>query len=394
MIVKKILFLSAWYPTHYDSMPGLFVKRHAEILTDFFDVAVLHTLAIDEKPKGYEIEKLIEDKILTIRVYYPKVKTQFPVICQFLKLWRFFKAYLIGLKEIRKHFGLPDLVHANILTRVGLIAIYLKLIYRIPYVITEHWTRYTSERKAFKGVVRKALTKLIVSKSSGISAVSENLKIAMVNYGISNPNFFIVHNIVDCEFFKPNNEPQQNPKKIFSHISCFDDKAKNVTGIIRVIADLSKQRSDFVCLMIGDGPDWPKAIKLADDLGINDKTIKFTGLLEGNELVDVYNQSLFTVLFSNYENMPVVISESFACGKPVVATSVGGIPEIVNESTGILVPPRNEEKLTTAIVYMLDHHREFDAAQIRNYAIDQFGKESVRKQLLQLYHSVLGNMEQ
>ena len=111
--------------------------------------------------------------------------------------------------------------------------------------------------------------------------------------------------------------------------------------------------------------------------------------MEGNELVKVYNQSLFTMLFSNYENMPVVISESFACGKPVIATSVGGIPEIVNEQTGILIPPGDEERLVSAINHLLNNPHKFDAGFIRNFAIGQFGKETVRNQLIQLYKPIL-----
>ena len=89
--------------------------------------------------------------------------------------------------------------------------------------------------------------------------------------------------------------------------------------------------------------------------------------------------------------MSVVISESFSCGKPVIATNVGGIPEIVDESMGILIPPENEEKLTSAINYMLDNYTKFDASLIRNYAVAQFGKESVLNQLLRLYPGSFSN---
>lgn len=142
-----------------------------------------------------------------------------------------------------------------------------------------------------------------------------------------------------------------------------------------------------MCLMVGDGPDKSEAENLANQLGIKDKTIIFTGLKEDNDLVEIYNQSVFTFLFSNYENMPVVISESFACGKPVISTNVGGIPEIVNNSNGILITPGNEEALKDAINFMLDNYTKFDPSVIRNFALEQFGKEAILNQLLTLYQT-------
>lgn len=388
MALKKILFLSAWYPTRIDPMPGLFVKRHAEILSDSFTIAALHAIPLNKKSNIHEIEKTEENQVFNIIIYYPITKSKIPIILHLIKLIRFIKAYQMGLKEVHKYFGLPDLIHVNILTRVGIIAYYLKIRYGVPYVITEHWTRYTNERMAFKGFFRKVFTRLIVKNSSGISSVSENLKRAMQNYRIDHRNFLIVHNIVDCNIFRPKDQQSNDIRKIFSHISCFDNRAKNTNGIVRAIASLSKRRTDFICLMVGDGPDKQEAEKLANQFGIKDKTIIFTGLKEGNDLVEIYNQSLFTFLFSNYENMPVVISESFACGRPVISTNVGGIPEIVNKSNGLLISPGNEPELESAINYMLDHSKQFDSSEIRAFAVDQFGKEAVVNQLMKLYQTV------
>lgn len=390
---KKILFLSAWYPTRYESMAGLFVNRHAELLTHDFDIIVLHALGVGSLPERFETEIKIENDIRTIRVYYRKSTIQIFGISKLVNLWHFFKAHLMGFKEIKAQNGMPDLIQVNILTRTGIIALYWKWRYKIPYVILEHWSRYLPQRGDYKGVLRKLATKAVVHYSAAISTVSEKLRQAMINCGITHPRFMIVHNFVDTDFFNYK-ELKVNQKLIFSHISCFDDNAKNVTGIINAIHKLSKDRNDFICRMVGDGTDKCKAEQLAENLGILDKYVQFTGLLEGDNLVEAYNQSLFTVLFSNYENMPVVISESFACGKPVIATSVGGIPEIVNNETGVLIPPKDETKLAHAIDFMLNHYQEFNSASIRQYAIDQFGRNSVRYQLLQLYQPVIGNSQQ
>jgi glycosyltransferase involved in cell wall biosynthesis len=268
-------------------------------------------------------------------------------------------------------------------------ALYLKLRFQIPYVITEHWSRYLPDRNDYHGYIHKAITKLVVRNSSAISTVSGKLRAAMENCGLQHPNFVIINNVVDCEAFKPSGVQPSKPLKIFSHISCFDNKAKNVFGIIRSVYELSKLRNDFVCLMVGDGPDKSAAERLAEQLGIKGSILKFTGLLEGPALVDLYNQSAFTVLFSNYENMPVVISESLACGKPVISSNVGGIAEIIDSSNGILVESGDEKALTEAIDRMLDEIQKYDFEQIRHCAVNLFGTDAVKMQLSGLYNYAL-----
>jgi glycosyltransferase involved in cell wall biosynthesis len=330
------------------------------------------------------VHGILHDMIL--RVYYRKVRSHIPLINTLYKLWRFLVAYIKGFHEIRKHYGLPHIVHLNILTRVGLFAYFLKIRYKIPYVITEHWSRYLPERNDYKGFIRKFATKLFVRNSSAISTVSGKLKTAMENCGLQHQNFVIINNVVDCEVFKPSGIEPSNHLKIFSHISCFDNKAKNVTGIIHAIYELSKRRNDFLCMMVGDGLDKAEVERLTEQLGLKDRYVKFTGLLEGKMLVEAFNQSAFTILFSNYENMPVVIPESFACGKPVISSNVGGIAEIINTSNGLLVESGNEKALTEAIDFMLNKGQQYDSEQIRLFAVSLFGSEAVRQQLADLYN--------
>ncbi len=374
-------------------MPGLFVKRHAELLSNTYLISVLYVHADLTENKNFNIEISLDNEVYTVRVYYKKIKSDFPVLSYFNNIFRFFKALLLGYKEIVKHSGKPDLIHVNILTRVGLFALFLKLTSHIPYVITEHWTRYLPERKDFNGLLRKFLTKLVIRNSSALSTVSVNLKEAMGKYGLQHKSFYLVNNIVDFDFFKPALSDLQGNIKIFSNITCFDDFAKNVFGIVRSVYELSKLRTDFLCIMVGDGIDRSRAELLAEQLGVKDIYIKFTGVLEGKNLVDIYNMSAFTILFSNHENMPVVIPESFACGKPVISTRVGGIHEVVNETNGLLIVRGDEKALQEKIIFMLDNYLKYNPDNIRNEAYNRFGSKAVKNQLLDMYSVVSGRSE-
>ncbi len=91
------------------------------------------------------------------------------------------------------------------------------------------------------------------------------------------------------------------------------------------------------------------------------------------------------VMFSNYENMPVVILEALACGLPVVATRVGGIPEMINQHNGLLVEAGDEAALKDAIMQMSANYSQYDPAKLRASVADVYGFEAVGKVLNNWY---------
>jgi len=124
-------------------------------------------------------------------------------------------------------------------------------------------------------------------------------------------------------------------------------------------------------LIVGDGYMSHELKKLAKELGIADKII-FAGqrqdVSEILHILDVF------VLPSYYEGLPRSIIEAQACGVAVVATNVGGTPEVViNDKTGILVPPKDEKAIAKAVIDLLTNKDR--AERMRNA-----GRELVRKQ--------------
>ncbi|MCK5839862.1 MAG: glycosyltransferase family 4 protein, partial [Bacteroidales bacterium] len=120
-------------------------------------------------------------------------------------------------------------------------------------------------------------------------------------------------------------------------------------------------------------------------LNLLNKYVFFTGLLEEAEISDIISRADFMILFSHYENMPVVINEAFSCGIPVVSSSVGGIPEYIKEETGTLVEPGNENDFLEKIIHMMGHFSAYDKSKIRNFAVESFSKEAIARQLIELY---------
>jgi starch synthase len=118
----------------------------------------------------------------------------------------------------------------------------------------------------------------------------------------------------------------------------------------------------------------------------------FPGFAERRNLPDYYQRATLYVSATWYESFGYTILEAMACGTAVVATRVGGVPELVEEGvTGLLVPPRNENALAEAIIELLDDpaRRQKMGAQGRERAVENFAVEKVMAQTLEFYERAM-----
>ena len=321
---KHIIFLARWYPHRYDPMFGLFVQRHAEAAALFNDITVIYCHACErqqdnkttrQQAKKFEIVRTNENNVDTIRVYYKKPKNKIQ------SLLRIYRANMMALKLCKK----PDLIHVHVLTRLGVIAWIQKILHKTPYIITEHWSRYLPGND-FSGFLRKTACKLVVRNAKTVTTVTENLATAMKNHGLKNDNYVVLPNVVNLDMFHINQKCTDaiNHVPTIIHISCFEDKSKNISGLLESLKIIDDKGIDFQCKLIGEGMDLDLMKEKAKELLLINK-VSFTGLLQGQALANELSSGDFLVLSSNYENMPVVILEALASGLPVVSTNVGGI---------------------------------------------------------------------
>ena len=381
----KVLFISQWYPHRYDLMAGLFVQKHAKAVSLYCDVKVLYVYA-DENIDNFEIKKSGHLNFSEVVVYYPNKRNK--LFYKFSKTINYIRAYWKGYKQIKEDGFIPDIVHANILTRTAFVAYVLKIWKGIPYVITEHWSRYLPNRNAYNGFLRKRITELVVKNAKAVLPVSENLMHAMKTHNLQNSNYKVINNVVDDYFIDEISVVHRLKKRII-HVSCFDEEAKNVSGILRATYALSKIRQDFELIIIGKGVDYENVYAFAQTLNFQPGIIHFLGEKTPEEVANWLQNSDFFVLFSNFENSPVVISESLVCGKPVLSTDVGGISELVNSSNGILIQAGNEIELQEKMNYLLDHNLDYDSEKIKQEAKEKFCFRSVGQKILNAYLSAL-----
>ena len=125
---------------------------------------------------------------------------------------------------------------------------------------------------------------------------------------------------------------------------------------------------------------------LAARLGVTER-VRLVGTVPNADLVQWYSAADVLVLGSSREGWPNVLLEAMACGTPVVASAVGGIPEVVaSPAVGRLVHPRSAEAFDAAIEDLLQ--ARVDRAQVRRYA-EGFGWDRTSQQQLQLFNSLV-----
>lgn len=196
-------------------------------------------------------------------------------------------------------------------------------------------------------IVYKYLAKCIVSRCSFSVFVSEYLA---RKYGCSRtPSLVANESRITAEMFAVprDSSPHQTPRILFvGRLS----PEKGLTTFFAALARL-KDQTLFEAWIVGSGDQLTELRDLAVELGIEEH-IKFLGQIEwGSQLFSIMREADVLVLPSTSEGLPLVLVEAMSQGLPVVATAVGGIPEVVeNRVSGLLVPSESPDDLARAIM--------------------------------------------
>ncbi len=376
MAKHKILFVARMYPSIKSPVPGIFIKEHAKAVSLYEEVVVITSEYSREIQSIYKIEDDMKEGIRVLRVWCHKLPI--PKITYFISLWGIFSAFRILLKERWR----PDIIHAHFYS-AGVPAIILGKYYKIPVVISEHFSGFP--RRMIKGFDKlKAIFAL--NRAELIISVSENLIEYIQLYGIENI-FKVIPNAVDTKVFHPASERKfRTTKKLLLVASLIP--IKGISYLLESLTKLKEKRNDFLLDIIGDGADKKRYEKYAYELGVQDK-VNFRGLKTKEEIAQFMRNADIFILPSIWENLPCVLIEAMACGLPIIATEVGGVPEIMNKKTGIMIPSKDKEALSAAISYMLDHVQDYSKEQIASYAKRKFSLEVVGKRFDNIYKKLL-----
>ncbi len=210
-----------------------------------------------------------------------------------------------------------------------------------------------------------------IEQSDGVTAVSESLKAdTRRELGIVR-EIRVIPNFLDCSIHRRMEVPElrerfaRGSERIVIHVSNFR-RVKRVVAVIEIFARIARQVPSRL-LMVGDGPDMGEAVQRARALGLSSR-VHFTG--EQDQVLPLLSIADVFLLPSVQESFGLAALEAMACRVPVVASRVGGLPEVIEDGiSGFLHPPEDLEAMSASAVRLLTdralHHRMATAARRR-----------------------------
>jgi N-acetyl-alpha-D-glucosaminyl L-malate synthase BshA len=259
---------------------------------------------------------------------------------------------------------------------------------RLPVITTLHGTDITVVGQQ-PALLR--MTKFTIESSDRVTAVSEALRQATVEGLGVRKAIDVIPNFVDPEVFAPRRHrpPLLAPAgaRVLMHASNFRP-VKNVEHVVRIFAAV-RERMDARLVMVGDGPEKPRAEELARHLGV-DKNVLFVGNQEVMEellpLADLF------LLPSSTESFGLVALEAMAAGVPVVAARVGGLPELIEHGvSGFLEDPLDLPAHVRSALRLLENdalHRRI-ARAARRRAVERFHVDRVVAEYRSVYRELV-----
>ena len=290
------------------------------------------------------------------------------------------------LDVLHVHYAIPHATSAvvarQILEQQGI---------RIPVVTTLHGTDITlvGRDPSFAPVVTYS-----INQSDGVTAVSEYLRKETLNNFEIEKDITVIPNFIDTERFKRRESPSlkqklcPNCEKVLVHVSNFRP-VKNAKQVVEILHRLKQDFYPIKLLLVGDGPDRMPAEHLARELGVYDD-VRFMGKQEGvSEILSIAD---VFIMPSGSETFGLAALEAMSCGVPVVASNIGGLPELVDHGVnGFLCPLDNVDAFAERIrqIVSSDTLQQSMGDAARKKAKDCFANEQVIPMYEALYEQTL-----
>jgi len=353
----KILIITNLFPNSKEPTRGVFNKQQFLELAKQCELKVIAPIPW-HKLSGVPARETIDG----IDVYHPGY-FMIPKIARSLYGLLFCLSLLPKIRRLYKKFKF-DAIFATWAYPDAFGSCLIAKALKKPIVIKAHGTDINSYTRYF---LRRKMIVWALSNSDKVIAVSSALKDQMVRIGVPSEKIEVIQNGVNTDLFKLMDQAECRgklklpfDKKIILYVGNIV-KAKGVDVLIDAFVRLT---GDILLIVVGDGP-YEKTLRArAGELGIEENVI-FAGRVAHDEIRYYMNACDIFCLPSRCEGCPNVLLEAQACGLPVVASRVGGIPELIKTTNvGSMVKSDDVNELSTALLDALS--KKWDKNLIRN----------------------------
>ena len=308
-----------------------------------------------------------------------------------------FKAYKIFTEVIRK----CDIVHVHGHPYMSsYIACKIAKKYKKPLILTQHNTfiDFRSWLNIVEHLNDWVVGSMVLKDADRVITVSGKTMEYVLKLGADKSKTSVMYNGVDQNFFYPMNKERSKdklglPENKLLILTVRRLVYKNgLDTLLESASLLARDCPNLLFIVVGNGPDRKFMTNRIRQLGVNDN-VRLAGFVPEELLPLYYNAAdYFVIPSSSGEGLPLVLLEAMACGLPVIATTVGGTPEIIKDMVnGVLVPPRNQEALAQTISKLLSLKEESQAIRIesRKTVEANLNWDKNVRQLIEIYEEFL-----
>ncbi len=347
----KVLVFTNLYPNALNPDFGVFIRNRVVALKGQEGVEIRVVAPVPYFPpiniseKWFNYSQVPKIEIIDgIEVHHPRYFVSPKVGMSFYGLWMFL-GVLPAIKRLKRGFPF-DLIDAHFLYPDGFAAVLLGRYFKKPVMVSG---RGSDVNLYLTLPFVRRMVVWVLKNASHLVAVSASLKVTMVAHGAVADDVSVIPNGIDQDIFFPKDKCLVRQRlglaseaKILLTV-CSLVELKGVHLLIEAAQRVEEAfPGSFRILIIGKGPERDRLQGMITRWGLDD-VVTLVGAVPNAELVDWYNAADIFFLGSSREGWPNVVGEALACGIPIVATNVNGIPEILeNEGLGIMVERTSE----------------------------------------------------
>lgn len=372
----KVLFVTALYPSAQEPQAGLFVREHALAAATFAEVVVVHQRFAAAR-RGWSLQPVTTPELTAgISTYTLEWgPSPLPKTHRLLQL----RAAWLAAAELARRHGRFNVVQANTF-RSGVTAATMARIWKAPMVMAEHLSdlprQLLSARDQLEAAAAYRLAHTVMPVSHALAAALPGRERLRVR---------VVANAVDPALFYPAATPPSAPPYNLVTVGGLR-WVKGLDVLWSALAELRRERSDWHLQVVGDGPERAHHEQALRRLELH-RHVTLLGWQPKSKVASLLRKAHVFVLPSLWENLPCSLIEALACGVPAVASGVGGIPEVLTENDGVLVPARDPRALQRALAAMLRERDRYAPQELHQRAVARFGRARIAQELRRVYTS-------